>query len=107
MNDEEEKGGDLVEPDFGAINLGIKERVFCGCKHLRVILDPDLRQIECRDCKKVLDPIEVLLQYAMKERQLHYRRETVRDLDCRIEKLSAEEKRIKSRIRYAKEKVKR
>ena len=102
---DDEKLGEVVTPDFGSSRLDVKQRTLNECRHTRVIVDPKLRRVECRDCEEILDPIEVLVQYASKERQFQYRREALQKMADRVDKLAAEEKRIKARIRRAEKKV--
>lgn len=105
MNDDENDG--VIVADFGSARIDLKKRTFNECRHTRVIVDPRLRRVECRDCGETLDPVEVLLQYANKERQFHYRREALDKMQERVRELATEEKRIKSRIMYAERKAAR
>jgi len=99
--------GDVVTPDFGSARLDVKRRRPGDCKHTRVIVDPVLRRVECRDCESVVDPIQVLVQYAEGERNFQYRQESIDRLAKRVKELAAEEKRIKARIYRAKKKIRR
>jgi hypothetical protein len=101
------KMGEVVSPDFGSDRLEIKQISHGGCRHSRVLVDPELRRVICKECDVTLDPIEVLLEYASFERRFQYRRETMNDMREKILELQAEEKRIKSRIKYAKKKAKK
>ena len=103
---EDEKLAEVVVGNFGSARLDIKSRTINECRHTRVVVDPKLRRVECRDCEEILDPVEVLVQYANKERQFHYRREALHDIQERVKGLAAEEKRIKARIRRAEKKAK-
>jgi|GEM_PF-4401895 len=102
---DEDKLAEVVVGNFGSARLDIKPRMINECRHTRVRVDPKLRRVECRDCEEILDPVEVLLQYANKERQFRYRREALDDIQHRVKDLAAEEKRIKARIRRAEKKV--
>jgi len=100
-----EKDNNILTPDFGAGRVEIKRSSFGDCRHTRVIVDPKLRRVTCRDCDEVLDPIEVIIQTANKERQYQYRREAVLELTRKIDELKKEEKRVKARLTRAKKKV--
>lgn len=99
---DDEKMGDILKPDFSAVRLEIKGKSFPGCRHNRIVVDPELRKIACKACGETLDPVQVLYQYAIKERQFQNSCDRMRDIAKRIGELKTEEKRIKSRIRYAK-----
>jgi len=94
----------VVSPNFGAPNLDVRRRSFGDCRHVRVLVDADLRRVECRECGEILDPIEVLLQFASKERQFSYRKDALENIQRRVQELSKEERRIKARISRAKKK---
>lgn len=42
-----------------------------GCRHERFTIDKRLAQVECRDCKAVLDPMFALTKLAEKETRYH------------------------------------
>lgn len=44
------------------------------CRHARILIDEQARRIECKDCKAVLDPIDVIMMFALEQtrmEQLH------------------------------------
>lgn len=42
-----------------------------GCRHTRFTIDEKLAQVECRDCKQLLDPMYALRQLAHQETRFH------------------------------------
>ena len=77
------------------------------CTHGRITLDEHQRLVNCADCSAVLDPFQFLLKQAdMLQRAWdHYRMASrkVEELNTSIANLQAEEKRLKARVRRAKE----
>lgn len=51
-----------------------------GCKHLHIVVDEYLSEVECSDCGKKLNPMAVLLRFAREESRLARERERVADL---------------------------
>lgn len=74
------------------------------CKHPAITINDNTRILECKYCKAILDPIGVLMDIANNERVLFYSRQELKQTRQRIASLKDEEKRIKSRVRYAKKK---
>jgi hypothetical protein len=64
----------LIDPiDLAAIREGriatigriVGELVYEGdCQHPHHVIDATLRRVTCEDCGEILDPIEVILEYA-------------------------------------------
>jgi hypothetical protein len=100
--DEEEDN--IVRPKFGKIALEITKRPVGACHHSRITVNPELRKIECSECSEILDPIHVILEYAKKERRFQFRRDVMSNLEKSIKALKEEEKKVKSRLRYQKNK---
>ena len=81
----------------------IRERTSQTCKHSQILVDVESREISCEACEKVLDPFNVILEMAYKER-----RETgdVRGMREWVAELRAEEKRLRRRIQNLNYKIK-
>ena len=99
---EDNNQNNIIAPDFDAPRMDIRRRSPFdeGCKHIRIIVDANLRTVECRDCGYKLDPVEILLQIASKERRLYWKKSTIRELQEKIKELRKEEMRVRSRVRY-------
>jgi len=94
----------VLTPDFGSSRLELKQ-IAKRCNHSRIVVDPTMRQVECKDCGAIIDPIHALVQFAEKERRFQYSREEVLRAQERVKDLKVEEKKIKSRIKYAKARI--
>lgn len=79
------------------------------CQHNKIQLDQDERILRCKDCNSVLNPFDYLVNNAMHLRRAWIDHANVtnqlRDLQSRIDALKAEEKRLKGRVRTAREKT--
>ena len=96
------KHDDVIRPKFGStLTVNDKPR---DCEHWSVVVDSKEREVSCSSCGKILDPFSILLQYAYKDRTFGFTREGMLKSREEHNKLLEEEKRIKSRIRYAKKK---
>ena len=77
------------------------------CDHGRITLDEHNRLVSCAECGATLDPFQYLLKQAdvLQRAWTNYRiaAKKVEDLSTSISNLLAEEKRIKGRVRRAKE----
>lgn len=77
--------------------------------HLAVTVDEVARKVECRWCGEVLDAVDVLLQFAHKERQFAYSVNTLREEQILMRKevdvLRRERSRLRSDIKALKAKV--
>lgn len=49
-----------------------------GCRHLHIVVDDDLLEVECGDCGLKLNPMSVLSRFAKEESKLAREREMVR-----------------------------
>lgn len=76
------------------------------CLHPAVLVYEDCYRVECAECEEPLDPYNVLLQYARKERNFQWTREEQRKLDAEIADLKREEKRVKARLERARQRLK-
>lgn len=80
---------------------------FNYCNHGRIVLDHHNRLVNCAECGATLDPFQFLekqadlLQRAWRNYSMAQRK--VEELSTSIANLMAEEKRIKGRIRRAKD----
>jgi len=74
------------------------------CAHERTEIEHFQRKVICIKCRAVLDPFEVLLQYARKERLAAHTDESVREARKRLAALEAEERLTKARLKNAKRK---
>ncbi len=59
------------------------------CQHLRVQVDADLAEVECKDCGAKMNPIAVLVRYATEESRL----------SLRISAMKEEREKLNKRIR--------
>ena len=77
------------------------------CTHGRITLDEHQRLVNCADCGAVLDPFQFLLKQAdlLQRAWDNYRMASrkVEELNTSISNLQTEEKRLKARVRRAKE----
>ena len=58
------------------------------CRHLQLIVDAALNEVECGDCGARLNPVEALIRFAREESRLFQRREEITPLLERLEKKS-------------------
>jgi len=93
------------EESGGSTRLFTKQKKASRCKHLRVDIDDELRTVICSDCREELDAVQVLVEYANRERLMAYKHDTVSALNRKIDELKKEERKIKSSIRYVKKKL--
>lgn len=105
--DDDSNGSEKVvqlRPDLPPLDA-VERSAAPDCKHRQVIVDEQRHLVSCRTCGLDLDPLFVLLQYAKEERRFHYasewRRREQAELNTSIDKLKAEESRIKARLRNA------
>jgi hypothetical protein len=75
------------------------------CGHPRLEIDEQTLDLDCVDCKERIDPRLFVLEWARRERSVQWTREEVARLHKEVDELRAEERRIKARIRRAKEKL--
>ena len=71
-DDDSEEDKKLIRVKFDESALEYKDRSYRGCQHRRVLVDPHLRTVECRECETLLDPVTVLIEYARFERRFYY-----------------------------------
>jgi len=96
--------GDLPE-----CPVQIERAKFSMCQHDRIVLDEERRVVRCAACSKVFDPFTYLLGNAqtITRAWADYRfvQQRLQEKQASVEALSAEEKRLKARVKTAKEKV--
>lgn len=95
MSDE---AGQVVRPNFSACRLDVRQSKMTDCTHLLV----DEHSVECGNCKKQLNPIAVLHDFAARERRLRAWESERRRLAAEIEQLKAERTKLKAAIRRSK-----
>lgn len=74
------------------------------CVHASHRVNETQRTVKCAECGAALDPFQVVLQYARKDRVRDDMRAQVAELRGKLVELYKEEKRIKARVRNAKRK---
>ena len=74
----------------------------CHCKWFSVVVDETTRRVECRNCGAVLDPVQVLLEYAKKYRSMDYKLSQMAEYEKKEAAL-----RERDRIRWEKRDAKR
>jgi hypothetical protein len=74
---------------------------YAFCRHPRTLIDADTREVSCRDCTKTLDAVDVLLEYAHRERTWHHWDQDTRLAQKRLAELQAEERKVKARTKSA------
>ncbi len=95
----------VIRPKFEEVHLRIRNKSIRKCMHSCVDVDDSARIVYCRECDAVLDPTQVLIEFAYGERRLQNFGATLRDMRMQIDELKKEERRIKARIRTASKKL--
>lgn len=89
------------------VTLIKKHDTWCLSHCDNILVDGHLRQLTCRECGSIVDAFQWVSRMAMEESQLLRRIESLKSEVTthgkRVEELKAEEQRIKSRIRSAKD----
>lgn len=98
MNIEIPPLAEVVRPVFGS-QTSVKYSGFC--RHAQTEVDEGVRAVTCKSCGAVLDPFDVLLAYARRERSWHYWDAETRVAQKRVGELKAEERKIKARTKAA------
>lgn len=79
------------------------------CNHNVIEVNKETRMLQCKGCKIWLDPFDFLWRWALRqevvERNLKDLREEEKSLCEQIIELKKEEKRVKSRLKNAKKRV--
>jgi ABC-type thiamine transport system substrate-binding protein len=87
-----------IRPKFGAPSLRAKDNAGFSCRHRNVSVCRQSRTVECDLCGTVLDPIQVLLDFAYLERTLVYNESKIKNAHKVLEELKKEERNLKARI---------
>lgn len=106
-DDADDKPDNVVTIHFGAGGeTRIKDASFDKrhCRHVRMLIDEENRSISCEVCEKPLDPFQICLDYARRERNWRHYETEEHKTRKKISELEAEEKKLKARIRNAKRK---
>lgn len=74
---------------------------YAHCRHPRTVIDADSRGVSCVDCTKTLDAVDVLLEYARRERTWHHWEQDTRLATKRLAELQEEERKVKARTKAA------
>lgn len=94
----------VIRRDFGGL-AAIKKKgpdaPHLQCRHMATVVDEVARTVGCATCGAPLDPIQVLLEYARKERHWRGWDAELNRTQLRIEELKAEERRVKARTKNA------
>lgn len=68
--------------------VDIKRQNFIdGCRHRNhtAVVDKELRIVECENCGAILDPIEVLIELAVRYREVDYKLDQMRKYEEKLE----------------------
>lgn len=94
----------VIRHDFGGL-AAIKKKgpdaPYLQCRHMSTVVDEVARTVGCATCGAPLDPIQVLLEYARKERHWRGWDAELHRTQRRIEELKAEERKVKARTKNA------
>ena len=75
------------------------------CRHASTVIDDRARVVECKSCKAVLDPFDLLSRLASQEEHWRYRAAEVREFAGRVEELKKEIQRLKAQKRRLEKKA--
>jgi hypothetical protein len=75
------------------------------CQHNYIEVGQYSREVRCQTCHAALDPTDVIIQFANKERSFEHTREAAQQLGDRVTLLKKQEKNIKARIRNAEKRL--
>jgi hypothetical protein len=96
--------GVVIRRDFGGLaqikEVGADKRLF-PCRHLATVVDAVEHTVACASCEAPLDPFQVLLEYARKERHWRGWDAELNRTQQRIDELKAEERKVKARTKNA------
>lgn len=92
----------VVTVNFGAGETSVKDHYGQRfCSHARMELDTKARSVACGTCGQQLDAFQILLDYAVRERNWRHYDVELRELSKKLEELKAEEQRVKARTKTA------
>lgn len=106
---------ELIEVDFkpsaepNELPLRVRSRQDNKCKHVVQSVDEELRTVHCRDCSELLDPVQVIVNWAKNWGQadswLTRTRREVRLLESEVEELKRQKKNLASQVARLRGKV--
>lgn len=106
-DEDDETPDNLVVVSFRADETSVEERWQAGekyCIHRNYQLKVASRTVVCADCKALLDPFQLLLEMARKQRNWRDWDKEARTQRAALTELHAEETKVKARLRNAKRK---
>ena len=68
-----------LKPRDNDIDRVLKVAHSYKCSHKRYVIDPQLAQVECADCKEKLDPMFALIALSQQETRFHELHERYQD----------------------------
>jgi hypothetical protein len=68
------------------------------CRHRRMGVDPNAREVYCRDCRATLDPIEAIVRFATHSDYRDAQMEKLR-LEAQIRDLQDELRKLRAQVR--------
>ena len=77
----------------------IKSDGYNRCRHVSACIDEPTRIVSCAACGKQLDAVDLLIEFAKKERNLNFSRKIQAELDTEIEKLTKIRNSLRSQVR--------
>lgn len=109
MSETDEKPDNVIPLHPERPPLDVKRSKPTGCYHRQVLVHEEPREVRCQSCNALLDPFDVIMEYAERERRFHfaseYRQKKQRELEQRIEALKREERNTKARLNRARSKL--
>lgn len=97
--------GDSTIPDTAPVFDEPSRRAYGSfCIHASYTVNGEQRRVTCNACKAQLDPFEIILQWANRQRVRENLDDDIREKRKALEQLYGEEKRTKARLRNAKKK---
>lgn len=109
MSEDDDKPDNVIPLHPERPPLDVQRAKPMGCYHRQVVVYEENREVRCQSCNALLDPFDVIMEYAERERRFHfaseYRKKKQRQLEERIESLKREERNTKARLKRAREKL--
>lgn len=88
---------DISDARDGSIAIAAEE----FCAHRRIIVSKAAREVGCRDCGLLLDPFDILLDYANRDRVFASWRGALGKIKAELAVLKREERNVKARLSRA------
>lgn len=73
-------------PELKVICLSEVRKNYDRCRHMHVVVDVDLAEVECDDCGERLNPVATLLRFAHEENRLKHRIDELNKINKRLSK---------------------